>query len=887
MVVHDRTQPAAVASAPFDADQARLAIRRAGTLIPPLFPLDQFVAVAPLSGFEDRPFEAACRDAAALFGARTHLPLAEYRRQFAEGRLPRARLRPALAARLGAAAEAEVAPGVTALDLALARLAAETAPPSHLAAAKRAVASASSEILARVAPAAPASPSRIDRLPPAGAAAADAFVAKWCAAFLGGEAAAMPMPGRQLGLWRAVKRLAAADPDLAAFAGPMAGAELAAMADDPVEAVVAAAAFLDADDPAWLISRLFARLPGYAGHLRWRTDYAGPDAPAASPADLADLAALWFAVERLAPALPASISPQADPLAGVAPRLAAAAAAAAVTAEALGRVPSGAVDATVLAGAMPDADLAMACLEAAEETFRAGLLPKLAASAARVPAPEDATRPAAQVVFCIDVRSEPFRRALESVGPYETFGYAGFFGIPMAIAGRDGRPRTRLLPVLLSPRHEVVSAPAAEAAEAAEEAVRGERRHEAAGGLFSRLKQGVATAFGTAEAVGPLAGAGLLARSIAPAATARFARRFAGADKAREAFRPAPAFTCDDGSTIGLTLDEQVACAEAFLALTGFPAAMARLVVLAGHGSSTVNNPYAAAYDCGACGGHRGEQSARLLAQIMNAPEVRARLAAAGRPIPDGTVFVGAEHDTTTDEVTLFDRALVPASHGDDLARLEANLAEAGRINRARRLARLGVERLADDEAAVRASDWSEVRPEWGLARNAAFVVGQRSLTASHDLDGRVFLHSYDWRMDPEGKALTVILTAPMVVAEWINTQYFFSTVDNERFGSGDKVTQNVLGGFAIVQGNGGDLKVGLPRQAVFDDDGRPWHEPLRLTSVVHAPAERVLAVIAANDVLKRLFGNGWVALRVIDPQTGRLLRLTSALDFEDEPAAA
>ncbi len=178
------------------------------------------------------------------------------------------------------------------------------------------------------------------------------------------------------------------------------------------------------------------------------------------------------------------------------------------------------------------------------------------------------------------------------------------------------------------------------------------------------------------------------------------------------------------------------------------------------------------------------------------------------------------------------------------------------------------------------------MRPEWGLAGNAAFVVGPRALTAGLDLEGRAFLHSYDWRQDPEGKALEIILTAPLVVAEWINTQYYFSTVDNARYGSGDKATQNVVGLVGTVQGNAGDLLTGLPRQSVLDDEGRPFHEPLRLMAVVMAPVGRVTGIIAQNQILQTLFDNGWVALLVIDPDTGRMLRYGRGRTWADVGSA-
>lgn len=57
-----------------------------------------------------------------------------------------------------------------------------------------------------------------------------------------------------------------------------------------------------------------------------------------------------------------------------------------------------------------------------------------------------------------------------------------------------------------------------------------------------------------------------------------------------------------------------------------------------------------------------------------------------------------------------------------------------------------------------------------------------------------VFLHEYQPGAI-EGQLLTQIMTAPMLVTHWINMQYFASTVDNRRFGSGNKTLHNVVGG--------------------------------------------------------------------------------------------
>jgi hypothetical protein len=199
----------------------------------------------------------------------------------------------------------------------------------------------------------------------------------------------------------------------------------------------------------------------------------------------------------------------------------------------------------------------------------------------------------------------------------------------------------------------------------------------------------------------------------------------------------------------------------------------------------------------------------------------------------------------------------------------------------------------ATRETERRAADWSETRPEWGLAGNAAFIVGPRRLTRNLDLRGRSFLHSYDWRVDDSGTALETILTGPLVVGEWINMQYYFSTVDNAVYGSGSKVTHNVSGKVGVVQGNGGDLMTGLPLQSLYVDDEVPFHDPLRLFAVLHAPVERVEMILNRQDTLKRLFDHGWVALAIMDPEENdRVMRYQpggswAPMSVDEQPAAA
>ena len=159
-----------------------------------------------------------------------------------------------------------------------------------------------------------------------------------------------------------------------------------------------------------------------------------------------------------------------------------------------------------------------------------------------------------------------------------------------------------------------------------------------------------------------------------------------------------------------------------------------------------------------------------------------------------------------------------------------------------------------------RSTDWSQVRPEWGLAGCAAFIVAPRERTAGADLDGRSFLHSYDWQQDEGFDVLELIMTAPMVVAAWINLQYYASAVDNVRFGSGNKVLHNVVGTLGVLEGNGGDLRVGLPWQSVHD--GQQYvHEPLRLNVMIEAPIDAMTEIIAEHDAVRQLVDNGWLHL--------------------------
>ena len=163
------------------------------------------------------------------------------------------------------------------------------------------------------------------------------------------------------------------------------------------------------------------------------------------------------------------------------------------------------------------------------------------------------------------------------------------------------------------------------------------------------------------------------------------------------------------------------------------------------------------------------------------------------------------------------------------------------------------------------------MRPEWALAGCKAFIAAPRSRTAGRSLEGRAFLHDYDWKQDSaQGFAvLELILTAPVVVASWISLQYYGSTVAPATFGGGNKLLHNVVGGIGVLEGNGGVMRAGLPWQSVHDGE-RYVHEPLRLSVCIEAPREAMTDILSRHAGVRELFDNRWLHLFAMDEE-GRL----------------
>lgn len=485
------------------------------------------------------------------------------------------------------------------------------------------------------------------------------------------------------------------------------------------------------------------------------------------------------------------------------------------------------------------------------------------------------TRPDAQLVFCIDVRSEPFRHCLEKIGHYETFGFAGFFGLPVRIHDYNTGESSDSCPVLLKPRYDIHEIPTIQSLQSIKRNRHGREQINKLKHVYQDLKYNFATPFSLVETLGAWCGISMLARTLAPVSSANFVSWLT--KKMIPTVDTQPIVTLNKGDSLsGIAPAEQILYAEAVLRMMGLTDNFAKLVLFCGHGSTTKNNPYASALDCGACGGHHGGSNAKVLAAILNRQFVRASLYERGIIIPADTQFKAAEHNTTTDAVVIYPEDNENEVYSDLIKNIQVDLITAQTMNSDNRCKAFGESHHKNPIHATqkRSHDWSEVRPEWGLARNAAFIIGPRRLTKSIDLQGRCFLHSYEWDQDENGTSLETIMTAPMVVAEWINTQYLFSTLDNVIYGSGSKITHNVTAKIGVMQGNGSDLMHGLPLQSVMMTDKDSYHEPQRLLTVIYAPRTKINPIIERQDILKKLFFNGWVTLIAIEPEQNQAYEL-------------
>lgn len=495
-------------------------------------------------------------------------------------------------------------------------------------------------------------------------------------------------------------------------------------------------------------------------------------------------------------------------------------------------------------------------------------------------APQTAGRPAMprfQAAFCLDEREESFRRHLEEIAPdVETFSAAGFYNVPMYYRGAADAHFIPLCPVVIRPQHWVTEQVIDDLEEVHRRRAQTRRVLGRASHQFHLGSRSAALGAVLTGSVGLLASIPLITRILSPRLTARVQRLFGHFVQTPpltklQIERTDPVPGAENGH-VGFTVAEMAHCAERLLCDMGLTTGFARLVIIVGHGSDSLNNPHNSAYNCGACSGAAGGPNARAVSRMLNDSRVREQLAQRGLHVPAETVFVGGYHDTCEESVTFFDLNRLPESHRHDFQRAQQDLEETCNRNAHERCRRFMSAPLtlsfdgARQHVEGRSEDLAQTRPECGHATNAISIVGRRAWSRGLYLDRRAFLTSYDpTQDDAENTILTRILSAVFPVCAGINLEYYFSYVDNYGFGCGTKLPHNLASLLGVMDGAASDLRTGLPWQMV------EIHEPVRLLNIIETTPENMLRIIERNAGIGQLCRNGWVLLAVLHPETRTL----------------
>lgn len=472
--------------------------------------------------------------------------------------------------------------------------------------------------------------------------------------------------------------------------------------------------------------------------------------------------------------------------------------------------------------------------------------------------------PRFQAMFCIDDRECSLRRYIESLEPAcETFGTPGFFGVEFYYQPDHGKFTTKLCPAPVNPGYLIKE--------------QGTQQRHKKDVHFTQHPNGIFRGWIISQTVGFWSAIRLFAGLFRPIMTTAAASSLRHMDQFStltvECTHPEHR---EQGLQVGFTVAEMTNRVENQLKSIGLISGFAPLIYVVGHGSSSINNPHYAAYDCGACSGRPGSVNARVFCHMANHAGVRAGLEARGILIPDSTRFVSGLHDTTRDDIVFYDAdTLTPEyrKQHDEIHRIFEHALDLNAKERARRFElvnkKLPAERV-HERMRMRSVSLFETRPELNHATNALCVVGRRSLTRGLFLDRRSFLNSYNYEIDPEGNYLFTILKAVAPVCGGINLEYFFSRVDNQKLGAGTKLPHNVMGLFGVANGIDGDLRPGLPAQMI------ELHDPVRLLVIAEHFPEVVLKAIQRSPETYEWFANTWVHLVAVHPETGAFFRFSN-----------
>jgi uncharacterized protein len=528
-------------------------------------------------------------------------------------------------------------------------------------------------------------------------------------------------------------------------------------------------------------------------------------------------------------------------------------------------------------------------LQAYEINYRESILNMLANNKGRGNWKERNSRPEVQAIFCMDDREESFRRHMEEINPQiETFGAAAHYNVFVDFKAVTDDELTRLCPVVAIPAHEIHEQPAAN------ENINNRKlqyyyqlRKYWTNKILQNTRLGILRSAVTIAFSAPLSLLFLMGKVLLPQKSNDFLEKwFKDYEKpietevdteAKEILdKPSP-----EQRQFGFSDTEQADRLETFLRNIGLTHTFSSIVVIFGHGSMSKNNPHIAAYDCGACSGRHSGPNARILAKFASRKEIRKIIAERGIIIPDDCLFVGAEHNTCDESIIWYDLEKSDEQFHSAINNFKKTIDTVCQLSaheRCRKLASAPKKPSlikAFKHIVERGVDFSQARPELGHATNACAVIGRRYLTQGAFLDRRGFLISYNPFEDPDGTIIERLLLANGPVGAGISLEYYFSTVDNERYGSGSKITHNVSGLFGVMDGTTSDLRTGLPREMI------EIHEAMRLQVIVESSTETLTKIYQRQPAIQELVGNGWLLLCSIDPISGELFVFSPKRGFE------
>jgi uncharacterized protein len=480
--------------------------------------------------------------------------------------------------------------------------------------------------------------------------------------------------------------------------------------------------------------------------------------------------------------------------------------------------------------------------------------------------------PRFQAVFCIDDREESLRRHLEEICPEsETFGYAGFYNVPMNYQSLDDVHSRPLCPVSIQPRHLVKEVTTDEY-----QATKRAGRMKPVGYVAQSVRAhrtGMAGGLFLNSVTGLLAGIPLIGKTLFPGLARHLShaveKNLIGQAPTRLLLERAPDDEPnEDGYLVGFTLDEMTEIIEQAMKTMG-AVELSPLFIVVGHGSSSLNNPHEAAHDCGATGGGRGGPNARAFSAMANHPEVRAKLKEKGFEIPQQTWFLGAYHNTCDDTIEYYDVDLVPEHLAGEVKEAQAALHRACVLDaheRCRRFENVPLSYTPEQayrHVLARSEQLAQPRPEYGHCTNSLCLVGRRDRSRGVFLDRRAFLVSYDPELDQDGEILGGLLQSVGPVGAGINLEYYFSAIDKAGYGCGTKLPHNVSGLIGVMDGYSSDLRTGLPWQMV------EVHEPMRLLNIVEAEPDTLKKILSEKPGLRALIDRGWIWVVAQSPSGG------------------